>query len=141
MPSRPTLYGRSPWKIASSVNASATCCGSCASMPAFHWSKTARRASVSCTLTTIHVQDLAGDEGRVLEIHYRVHDIVDLADTPNRMQLRQRVVRGGVVHRGADHAERDRVRADTAPRVLDGQRLGHCVQPTLGQRRQRGRHL
>src|SRR5882757_4051839 len=104
------MYGRSPWKIASSANTAATFSGSCASMPAFHSSRTPLRiASVPCTLTTIHVQDLAGDEGRVLQIENRVDDIVDLAHATDWVQLPERLVRGRVVHRCLDDAECDDV--------------------------------
>src|SRR5215208_6121281 len=132
-PWRPTLYGCRPWKMASSVNTQATRPGASASIPAFHWSRTPRRTSVPGTLTAVHMQDLTGDERRVLQIKNRVDDIVDLAETTDRMQFRQRVVRRRIMHRGADHAERHRVRADSTVRVLDRQRLGHSVQPAFRQ--------
>ena len=88
-----------------------------------------------CTLATVHMQDLAGDEAGILQIEDRVDDVVDLAETTDRMQFRQGVVGRRIVHRGADHPEGDGVRADAAAGVLDSQRLGHRVQPALGQRR------
>src|SRR6476659_7031857 len=91
------------------------------------------RTSVSCTLATIHMQDLAGDEAGILQIEDRVDDVVDLAETTDRMQCRQGVVGRRIVHRGADYPERDSVTADTAAGVFDRQRLGHRVQPALGQ--------
>ena len=56
-----------------------------------------------CTLATVHMQDLAGDEGRVLQIEDRVYDVVDLAETTDRMQFRQGVVGRRIVHRRADY--------------------------------------
>src|ERR1700722_3929895 len=107
--------------MASSANTSATRSGSCASMPAFHRSRASRRASVSGTLTTVHVQDLAGDEVRVLQVQHGLDAIVDLADTPQRMHLGQCFVGRYVVHGGANVTESDSVAPDAVLRVLDGQ--------------------
>src|SRR3984893_9658343 len=107
--------------MASSVNTSATRSGCCASMLAFHRSRTSCRTSVPCTLTTIHMQDLAGDERRVLQIENGVDYVIDLAETTDRMQFRQGVVRGRIVHRCADYPERDGVRPKTAPSVFHRQ--------------------
>ena len=85
-----------------------------------------------CTLATVHVQYLAGDEAGVLEVEDRVDDVVDLAETTDRMQFRQGVVGRRIVHRGADHPEGDGVRADAAAGIFDRQRLGYRIQPGLG---------
>ena len=79
------------------------------------------------------MQNVAGDEGRVLEIENGLDDVVDLAETTERMQLRQGVVGRRIVHRGADHPEGDSVRADAAAGIFDRQRLGYRVQPALRQ--------
>ena len=70
---------------------------------------------------------------RVLEVQDRVYDVVDLAETTDRMQFRQSVVGRRVVHRGADDPESDSVGPNAAAGVLDRQRLGHRVQPALRQ--------
>src|SRR6185437_7323506 len=91
------------------------------------------RTSVPCTLATVHMQDLAGDEAGILQIKDRVDDVVDLAETTDRMQFRQGVVGRGMVHRGADYPEGDSVSANAAAGVFDRQRLGYRVQPALRQ--------
>src|SRR6516162_2939256 len=126
--------------MASSVKTLETRSGSCASMPAFHRSRASRRASASGTLTTVHMQDLAGDERRFLQIHYGLDDIVDVADVPERSRPVQLFVARWVVHGGTNVAESDGVATDAVLRVLDGQFLGDCVQSSFGQRRQRGWH-
>src|SRR4029078_121834 len=98
------------------------------------------RTLVPCTSATVHMQDLAGDEAGILQIEDRVDDVVDLAETTDRMQCRQGVVGRRMVHRGADYPEGDSVTADTAAGVFYRQRLGYRVQPALGQRRQRRGH-
>jgi len=84
---------------------------------------------VARTLTTIHMQDLAGDERGVLQVNDRVDGFVDLAKAAHRVQQGQRVVRGRIVHRCADDAERDSVGANPAGRVLDRERFGYRVEP------------
>src|SRR3954464_13720351 len=92
--------------MAFSVKASATRCGSAASMPAFQRSRTCCTISVSCTLTTIHMKYLAGDERRVLQVHDGADDVIDVAQPPQRVHLRESIVGRRVVHRGGDDAER-----------------------------------
>ena len=58
-----------------------------------------------CTLATVHMQDLAGDEAGILQIEDRVDDVVDLAETTDGMQFRQGVVGRRIVHRRADYPE------------------------------------
>ena len=67
------------------------------------------------------------------EIEDRVDDVVDLAETTDRMQFRQGVVGRRIVHRRADHPEGDSVRANPAAGILDRQRLGYRVEPALRQ--------
>ncbi len=45
--------------------------------------------SVARALAAVDVQDLAGDERRVLQVEHRVDDVVDLADAADRVQCRQ----------------------------------------------------
>ena len=78
------------------------------------------------------MRDLAGDEAGILQIEDRVDDVVDLAETTDRMQFRQGVVGRRIVHRRADHPEGDSVTADTAAGIFDRQRLGYRIQPALG---------
>src|SRR3984957_17878516 len=68
--------------MASSVNTSDTRSGWCASMPAFQRSRASRSASVSGTVTSVHVQDLGGDKWRVLQIEHGLDDIVDVTTRP-----------------------------------------------------------
>src|ERR1700748_3014899 len=105
--------------MASSVNTWATRSGCCASMAACHRSSASRRASVSGTLTTVHMQDLAGDKVRVLQVQHGVDDIVDAADAPQRMHLGQRLVGRRVVHGGANVTQSDGVAPDAVLRVFD----------------------
>src|ERR1700722_18218357 len=111
--------------MASSVNTSATRSGACASIARFHRSRASRKASVSGTLTTIHVQDLAGDEVRVLQIQHGPDDVADLTHAPHWMHLCQSFVGPWVMHGGANVSESDRVGPDAVHGVLDGQCLGH----------------
>src|SRR6478736_215840 len=90
------------------------------------------RTSVPCTLATVHMHELAGDEAGILQIEDRVDDVVDLAETTDRMQFRQGVVGRRIVHRRADYPEGDSVTADTAVGIFDRQRLGYRIQPALG---------
>src|ERR1700749_2433136 len=117
--------------MASSVKPSETRSGSCASMPAFQRSRASRSASMSGTLTSIHVQDLAGDKGRVLQVQHALDDIVDVAHAPQRMPLGQCIVCGRIVHGSANVAESDGVAPDAVLRVRDGQFFGDGVQPPL----------
>src|SRR3984885_5502387 len=115
--------------MASSLKASETRSGWCASMPAFQRSRASRSASVSGTLTSIHVHDLAGDKRRVLQIEHGLDDIVDVAHAPERMPFGQCIVCRRIVHGSANVAESDSVAPDAVLRVLDSQFFGHGVQP------------
>jgi hypothetical protein len=77
------------------------------------------------------MQNVAGDEGRVLEIENGLDDVVDLAETTDRMQFRQGVVGRRIVHRRADCPEGDSVTADTAAGIFDRQRLVTAFSPPL----------
>src|SRR5580658_4604899 len=111
--------------MASSVKTSETRSGWCASMPAFQRSRASRSASVSGTLTSIHVQDLAGDKRRGLQIKHAFDDVVDLAHAPQRMPLGQCIVCRRLVHGSANVAESDGVAPDAVLCVLDSQFFGH----------------
>src|SRR3954454_3422225 len=126
--------------MAFSVKTSAMRCGSPASMPDFQRSRTWCTISVSCTLTTIHMKYLAGDERCVLQVYDGVDDVIDFAQPPQWVHLRESIVGRRVVHRGGDDAERHGVGPDAAVGELDRQRFGHRIEPALGQRCQRGRH-
>jgi len=82
-------------------------------------------------LATVHIQELAGDEAGILQIKDRVDDVVDLAETTDRMQFRQ-----GVVGRRSCIGVRttpmgDRVRANAAAGIFDRQRLVTAFSPPL----------
>ena len=77
------------------------------------------------------MQELAGDEGGILQIKDRVDDVVDLAETTDRMQFRQGVVGRRIVHRRADCPEGDSVRANAAAGIFDRQRLVTAFSPPL----------
>ena len=102
-------------------------------MPALRRSSTSRSASVSGTLTSIHMDDLAGDKRRVLQKQHGLDDIVDLAHAPQRMPRGQCSVCRRIMHGSANVAESDGVAPDTVLCVLDGQFSGHGVQPAFGQ--------
>ena len=68
------------------------------------------------------MQDLAGDEAGILQIEDRVDDVVDLPETTDRMQFRQRVVGRRIVHRRADYPEGNSVRAKVCLERLVQQR-------------------
>src|SRR3984885_14315215 len=93
--------------MASSVKTLDTRSGWCASMPAFQRSRASRSASVSGTLTSVHVQDLTGDKRRVLQIPHALDDIVDVTHAPQRMPLGQCIVCRRIVHGSANVAESD----------------------------------
>src|SRR5690348_11026905 len=123
--------------MASSVKPAATRSGSWASTPACHSSRTARRTaslsvglliwtllsgvrarprgrapevvrvSVAGALPAVDVRDLAGDEGRLLQVQHRPDHVLDLAHPADRMQVGHGATGVGGVHRGADHPERD----------------------------------
>ena len=77
------------------------------------------------------MRDRAGDEAGILQIEDRVDDVVDLAETTDRMQFRQGVVGRRIVHRRADYPEGDSVTADTAAAIFDRQRLVTAFSPPL----------
>src|SRR3984885_4397095 len=91
--------------MASSLKTSETRSGWCASMPAFQRSRASRSASVSGTLTSIHVQDRTGDKRRVLQIQHGLDDVVDVTHAPQRMPFGQCIVCRRIVHGGANVAE------------------------------------
>ena len=86
------------------------------------------------------MQDLAGGEAGALQVEDGVHDILDLAHVSHGEEAGQ--VGEGLdgMHRGLDDPGGDRVDAYAPARELDGQRLGGCVQSTLGQRGEHRRH-
>src|SRR5689334_3776426 len=135
------LYGCSPWKTASSVKSSATCSGWWPSIARCQASSRFGRTvmSVPRALAAVDVQDLAGDERGVLEEDDGVGDVADRAEPADRVQAGQELVGLGRVHGGGDDAGRDRVEADAAGRVLDGQGLGRRVEAALGERGERRR--
>ena len=77
------------------------------------------------------MQDLAGDERRLLQVQDRLDDVVDLGHTPERMLCGERAAGVLRMHQGAHHAERDGIDADVPRRVLDRQRLGRRDQAAL----------
>src|ERR1700743_1934041 len=104
--------------MASSLNTSDTRRGSCASMPDFQRSRASRSTSVSGTLTSVHVQDLAGDKRRVLQIQPRVDDVVDVAHAAQRVPLGQGGIGRRIVHGSPNVAESDGVATDAVFGVL-----------------------
>ncbi|SCF82786.1 hypothetical protein GA0115254_118451 [Streptomyces sp. Ncost-T10-10d] len=56
-------------------------------------------------LAAVDVQDLAGDERGLFEVHDRLDDVVDLAHPPERVQRGERAARVVRVHGSADDAE------------------------------------
>jgi hypothetical protein len=95
---------------------------------------------VTGALTTIDVQDFAGDEVGVVQIHNRLSDVVDFAHVADRVQIAQRFMGFFAVHRGLDDARGNRVHPNPALGVLNRQGFGRCVQTTFGQRGQYRRH-
>ncbi len=92
-------------------------------------------------LPAVDVQDLAGDERGALEVEDPVDHVADLAEPAEWVKAGHALVGGGVVRRGPDDPERDRVDAHAARRVLDRQRAGDGGESALGQRRERRRRL
>src|SRR5216684_57491 len=100
----------------------------------------ARGLPTAGVLTAVDAQDLAGHEGRMLEIEDRLDDIADLAHAANRVELGERLVGRLGVHRCLDDAGGDRVDAHAAAGELDGEGARHRVERALGQRGERGWH-
>src|SRR5207237_3861795 len=88
------------------------------------WSiaSSARALPTAGVLATVDAQDLAGHEGRMLEVEDRLGDIAGLAHAADRVELGERLVGRLGVHRCLDDAGGDRVDAHTAAGELDGQR-------------------
>ena len=65
------------------------------------------------------MQDLAGDEAGILQIEDRVDDVVDLSEATDRMQFGQGVAGRRIVHRRANHPERDSIHSNAAASIFD----------------------
>ena len=72
----------------------------------------------------VDVQRLAGHELRRLQVQDRLDHFLHRAHPPDRVQPGQERMRLRRVHRGLDHARRDRVHPDAPVGVLDCQRPG-----------------
>ncbi|MNO05776.1 hypothetical protein D3C81_2272870 [compost metagenome] len=59
---------------------------------------------MASALTTIDMEDFASDEVRAVQVQDRLHDVIDLAHMPNRVQAAEGGVGFFAVHRRFDDA-------------------------------------
>src|SRR5579862_9878479 len=90
--------------------------------------------SVPRGLAAVDVQDHPRDEWGVLEIEDPFDDVADLANSAQRMEVSQALIRSWREDRVLYDPEGDGVDPHAARGVLDGQRAGHGCQPTFGER-------
>src|ERR1700736_596828 len=93
------------------------------------WS--ASEGSVARALPAVDMEGLSGHEARRLEIEDGVHDVDDLAHSADRVQGAELRIGLDRVHRRLDDAGCDRVHANAALGVLDGERFGRRGEAAL----------
>ena len=91
-------------------------------------------------LGAVDVKDCARHKAGRFQVEDRIDDIGDLAHTANRVQRAELRMGLDGMHRRLDDAQRNRIHADTALRILDRQRFGRGGQAAFCKRREYGRY-
>src|ERR1700722_6789262 len=78
-------------------------------------------ASTSSRLATVDVQDLAGDECRLIEIEDPLDDVVDFPDPTDGLKVGHTVVGRRIIGLGPDYSKGNSIYPPSTGRVLDGQ--------------------
>ena len=96
--------------------------------------------SVASALAPVDVKDFPGHEAGRLEVEDRIDDVGDLAYVVDRVKTPEGLIGLDRMHRRFDDAKRDRIHADAATSVFDGERLGRRVESPFRERRKHGGH-
>ena len=89
---------------------------------------------MASALAAVDVKDLARHETRRLKVEDRINDVGNLAHAPDGMKGVEGLMGLYRMHRRLDDAEGDRVHANTALGVFDGEGFGRRVESALRQR-------
>src|SRR5262245_37624482 len=98
-------------------------------------SELVERSPVAGMLSSIDMQDLAGNKLCGVEVKHRFDDLINRPHSLDGMKGSEEVVGLGGVHRGLDDTRRHGVHPDALAGKLDRQRSGDRIEASLGESR------